>query len=272
MAYDHTWQSVIRPGDSDDFFMDHRPMGFRVNAEGFDPVHAWWLSELSRLIYRRDATEGFHHPGQASRNDVLATVLVVERRFFNGPTVQGGLVTTAEAGEDAWAALVFRGTIGRLASWLGNLDMAMAPWPRGGNVHRGFNNMLMELWDEISKALDPVRVPLFYTGHSLGGALATLAASLRPPQAVYTFGAPRIGDAAFSETLSGMPIYHVRNPKDIVTALPPARWGSGFTLPGTRITNIDVPLAHRRFSHAPAFLAGHAPLNYTAQLPVAFEN
>lgn len=272
MAYDHTWQSVFRPGDSEDFFKDHRPIRFNVHAEGFNPVNAWWLSELSRLIYRRDASEGFHQPGQASRNDILAAVGLVERRFFNGPTVQGALVTTVEAGENAYAVLVFRGTIGRLASWLGNLDMAMVSWPRGGKVHRGFRTMLMEIWDEISDALDAVHGPLFYTGHSLGGALATLAASLRPPQAVYTFGAPRIGDASFGKTLAGMPIYHVCNPGDIVTALPPAGWGSGFTLPGTRITNTDVPLSHRRFSQAPAFLAGHAPLNYTAQLPVAFDN
>jgi len=272
MAYDHTWQSVFRPGESEDFFGDRRPTGFYVRAEGFNPVNAWWLSELSRLIYRRDASEGFHHPSRASRNDILATVGLVEQRFFNGPMVQGALVTTGEAGENGYAALVFRGTVGRLASWLGNLDMAMTPWPRGGRVHRGFNTMLMELWDEISKALDAVHVPLFYTGHSLGGALATLAASLRPPQAVYTFGAPRVGDAAFAETLAGMPLYHVCNPKDIVTALPPARWGSGFTLPGTRIINTEVPLSQRRFSQAPAFLAGHAPLNYTAQLPVAFDN
>jgi len=247
-------------------------MPFCIHADGFNPVNAWWLSELSRLIYRRDASEGFHHPDQASRNDVLATVGLVERRFFNGPMVQGALVTTVGAGEKAWTAVVFRGTIGRLASWLGNLDMAMVAWPRGGKVHRGFRTMLMEIWEEISEALDEIHVPLFYTGHSLGGALATLAASLRPPQAVYTFGAPRIGNAAFAETLAGMQIYHVCNPKDIVTALPPARWGSGFTLPGTRIINTDVPLAHRRFSQAPAFLAGHAPLNYTAQLPVAFDN
>jgi len=272
MAYDHTWQSLLRPGNSEDFFRDHRSIEFRVQAEGFNPVNAWWLAELSRLIYRRDATEGFHHPGRASRNEILATVGLIERHFINGPTVQGSLVTTAEDGEDAYAALVFRGTVGRLASWLGNLDMAMTPSPRGGRVHRGFNTMLMELWDEISEALDAVRVPLFYTGHSLGGALATLAASLRPPQAVYTFGTPRIGDAVFAETLAGMPIYHVCNPGDIVTGLPPARWGSGFTLPGTRIINTDVPLSHRSISQAPAFLAGHAPLNYTAQLPVAFEN
>lgn len=272
MAYDHTWQSVFRPGESENFFGNHRPKRFRVHAEGFNPVNAWWLSELSRLIYRRDASEGFRHPGQTSRNHFLATVGLVERRFFSGATVQGALVTTVEAGDDAYAVLVFRGTSGRLASWLGNLDMAMAPWPPGGMVHRGFRTMLMERWEEISKALDSVQAPLFYTGHSLGGALATLAASLRPPQAVYTFGAPRIGDAAFAETLAGMQMYHVCNPRDIVTALPPARWGSGFTLPGTRITNTEVPLSHRRFSQAPAFLAGHAPLNYTAQLPVAFDN
>ena len=58
MAYNHSWQAIFRPGASDDFFMGNRPMAFAVDADGFNPVNAWWLSELSRLIYRRDAGEG----------------------------------------------------------------------------------------------------------------------------------------------------------------------------------------------------------------------
>ena len=101
-----------------------------------------------------------------------------------------------KAGGRTFAVLVFRGTSGRLSNWLVNLDMALCPWPSGGNVHRGFKTVLVELWDTIATALNTVKKPLFFTGHSLGGTLA----------------------------------------------------------------------------QAPSFLFGHAPSNYTAQLPVAFDN
>ncbi|BBO68456.1 hypothetical protein DSCA_23860 [Desulfosarcina alkanivorans] len=272
MAHNHSWQSVFKPGSSEDFFLDETPMKFCVNADGFNPVNAWWLSELSRLIYRRDASEGVQRPGRTSRNAFLARVGLAERHFFNGPTIQGALVETVDTGKDAFAALVFRGTRGRLSNWLVNLDMVMSPWPHGGRVHRGFKHGLMELWESISAALESVDKPLFYTGHSLGGAMATLAASLKSPHAVYTFGAPRIGDVAFAATLSDVKIYNVCNPRDIVTELPPSGWWSRFIHAGTMIHNIEVMRPHRSLVQAPSFLAGHAPLNYTNQLPVAFDN
>ena len=65
----------------------------------------------------------------------------------------------------------------------------------------------------ISDAL-PAGVPLYVTGHSLGGAFATItAASILRDSAftrgsssilagTYTFGAPRVGDADFSDDLA----------------------------------------------------------------------
>ncbi len=272
MAFNHSWQPIFRPGNSDDFFRDEHPRDFAVDADGFNPVNAWWLSELSRLIYRRDASEGVDLPNRPSRNDFLARVGLVEKCFFNAATVQAALVVTIAEGNDAYAALVFRGTSGRLSNWMTNLDMVMCPWPSGGKVHRGFRNSLLRIWDTIASVLEQIRRPLFFTGHSLGGALATLAASLHPPRSVYTFGAPRIGDAAFARSLSGIPVFNVFNPRDIVTELPPAEPWSRFTHAGTIVSNNEMTNARRRLGQAPAFLAGHAPLNYTAQLPVAFDN
>ena len=272
MAYDHAWQAVFRPGASDDFFAADRPAGFQVNAEGFIPVNAWWLSELCRLIYRKDASEGVDRQGYASRNDFLEPVGLSEREFFSGPTTQGALVETVDGGDGAFAVLVFRGTTGRLSNWLSNLDVVACEWPTGGNVHRGFRNILLELWDTIASALEVIEKPLYYTGHSLGGALATLAASLRPPRAVYTFGAPRIGDAEFAQTLAGTPVFNVFNPKDIVPELPPVSRRARFTHAGTIVRNTEIISPYNVFAQAPSFLANHAPLNYTAQLPVAFDN
>ena len=252
--------------------MAHRPAMFQARAEGFSPVNAWWLSELCRLIYRKDTSEGVVGLGRASRNDFLARVGLVERHVFSGPATQAALVETEEADEKAFAVLVFRGTTGRLSNWLYNLDMVASKWPVGGNVHRGFRNIIMKLWDPIATVLEKIDKQLFFTGHSLGGALATLAASLRPPCAVYTFGAPRIGDAAFAQTLAGVPVFNVFNPKDIVTGLPPVSQKTRFTHVGAIVRNIEVKSPRGSFAQAPSFLANHAPLNYTFQLPVDFDN
>jgi triacylglycerol lipase len=270
MAVDLSWRTAFKPGASDDFFRTGRPVDFDVDAVGFSPANAWWLAELSRLIYKQDATEGVVAP--LARTDFLARVGLVERRFFNHPHLQAALVETEAVSNTPFTALVFRGTAGRLSNWLFNLDMASYPWPAGGKVHRGFGRLIRAAWEPIAADLETVTTPLFYTGHSLGGALALLAASLLPPRAVYTFGAPRIGDAAFAESLSKVAVFNVINARDIVTQLPPAGHRTRFAHAGIKIRNIDLLPDNPPFIHAPAFIADHAPLNYTAQLPMALDN
>jgi predicted lipase len=272
MAFNHSWQAVFNPGESDDYFMGDQTPRFTVEAVGFNPINAWWLSELSRLIYRMDMTEGVNVPERASRNDFLARVGLIERHFFNGPYIQAALVETITESGGAFAVLVFRGTRGRLSNWLLNLDLTTSAWPPGGMVHRGFKSVFMSRWAAIAAVLEKVDKPCFYTGHSLGGAMATLAASLLSPRAVYTFGAPRIGDAAFARTLARIDVFNVRNPHDIVTELPPTRWWSDFAHVGTVVNNMEHNPTRRTFSKVPSFLADHAPINYTAQLPFVHKN
>lgn len=270
MAFDHSWHTVLKPGEADDFFCADRPTGLNTDAVGFSPVNAWWLSELSRLIYKKDHTEGIR--SLLSRNDHLAHVGLVERRFFSRPSIQAALVETIASTDNPFAVLIFRGTAGRLYNWRFNLDIVPAPWSTGGKVHRGFKYLLNTIWPEICDALDENKFPLFYTGHSMGGAIANMAASLRPPRAVYTFGAPRIGDAEFARTLASIPVFNVINARDIVTGLPPAGRWSRFVHAGVVVRNSDMIEPERGFNQAPSILADHAPLNYTAQLPVAFDN
>ena len=270
MAFNHSWQSTLHPGETDDFFMLDHPVEFVSDTDEFSPINAWWMSELSRLIYKRDHTEGVASP--LSRNDYLRHVGLKEVQFFNHPNTQAALVETATASLPAFAVLVFRGTAGRLSNWRFNLDIVTCPWPAGGRVHRGFGHLIMQIWRPIAAALEGVKKPLYFTGHSLGGALAILAASLHAPHAVYTFGAPRIGDRSFAHTLSEVRVFNVINPHDLVTQLPPAVPGFRFSHTGAIIKNRELYPAHRPFGQAPDFIAGHAPLNYSAQLPVAFEN
>lgn len=75
----------------------------------------------------------------------------------------------------------------------------------GARFHRGFLEALEEVWTPLlaeTKALFTAkRRPVWVTGHSLGGALALVAAwrlqrQFIPIHQVYTFGAPMIGNEA----------------------------------------------------------------------------
>jgi hypothetical protein len=86
----------------------------------------------------------------------------------------------------------------------------------GGRIHRGFATQLASIWGPLEKAMDEARTrdpnrPFVFTGHSLGGAVATLAyararASMRfptlrsgaPSARLVTLGAPRVGDETFA--------------------------------------------------------------------------
>ena len=71
--------------------------------------------------------------------------------------------------------------------------------------------------------------PLWITGHSLGGALATLAAARfalemdKPVRGIYTFGQPRVGDREFARIFDAelkQRFFRFVNNSDIVTRIP----------------------------------------------------
>ena len=78
----------------------------------------------------------------------------------------------------------------------------------GARFHRGFLEALAEIWDPLHSAvretLEAKDRRLWITGHSLGGAIALLAAwrfqqQFIPVHEVMTFGAPMIGNAAAAQ-------------------------------------------------------------------------
>ena len=94
-----------------------------------------------------------------------------------------------------------------------------------GLVHRGFRGEVDKIWNEIQATLDSfpkTKGRLFVCGHSLGGAMATLATSRLQHKvwALYTFGSPRVGTRRFIKNLYTKH-FRVVNNNDIVTRVPP---------------------------------------------------
>lgn len=130
--------------------------------------------------------------------------------------------------------MAFRGTE-KLKDWLTNAKFDFQDTPHG-RVHRGFDAALDSVWNQIVQTLVKVHQygqPLWITGHSLGGALAVLAAArlvldidthiYKSVHGLYTFGQPRVGDRAFIKTLDDelKPRYfRFVNNNDIVPRVP----------------------------------------------------
>ena len=92
-----------------------------------------------------------------------------------------------------------------LQAWLTNLDFVQVA--EGDTmVHRGYARELDSvtgMLTEMARDHAAGGKPLYVTGHSAGGALATLAArrlheSGTPVQAALVFSAPRVGDRRFA--------------------------------------------------------------------------
>lgn len=128
---------------------------------------------------------------------------------------------------DSFYVLVFRGTeVDSMQDIKADLNAKTVVCESGGKVHKGFNEAFSELHSDIQSYMDDIQEhkPLFITGHSLGGALATIASKrLNHKHGIagcYTFGSPRVAD---EEWMSGIktPIYRLVNSADPVTMLPP---------------------------------------------------
>jgi pimeloyl-ACP methyl ester carboxylesterase len=232
-----TIKNLIPPRDDYRYFEDPRGNPFRPAAADFALVNAGWLIDAALLAY---GDEAFIRAR-------VAALPGARVRFFEGATTQAFALET-----DAFALVAFRGTrveqFPDFATLLrqalpGNPVLAGVPpgavafsnWrdlvtdgqfalgPDG--VHTGFRQALDQVWGDVEAYLDGLGgKPVWLTGHSLGAALATLAASRRPPsrraQGLYTFGSPRVGNAAFAATVPG-PCYRFVNNNDVVTRLPP---------------------------------------------------
>lgn len=114
-------------------------------------------------------------------------------------------------------------------------DLKAFPVPSStgiGKVHRGFKESAEDVWEPL---LDKIKQygkkrTIWICGHSLGAAMATLVAfrlqrtdHLPSPEALFTYGSPKVGNKEYIEGIKASGIVHHRfvNGADIVTRVPP---------------------------------------------------
>ncbi len=125
------------------------------------------------------------------------------------------------------AVLTFRGTA-NWGDWKIDLNAGLMPMPgfERVRVHRGFWGAFESTLEPMKKAVAqvPSNLGLYIAGHSLGGALAQIAAASLSEMdnlaACYTFGSPRVATLGF-DTLVKCPHYRIVDNWDLVPGVPP---------------------------------------------------
>jgi triacylglycerol lipase len=138
-------------------------------------------------------------------------------KFFDIDGAQAYLLTNGTI-----TVLSFRGTeVKEKSDVLADLEFGKNIEACGGKVHVGFKGEINKLWPSITAALADNPGNVYVTGHSLGAAMATIAASRMQDRvtALVTFGSPRVGNAEFVKSLT-VEHYRVQNNCDDVTKVP----------------------------------------------------
>lgn len=140
----------------------------------------------------------------------------------------GAEVLVAKDRNDLWFA--FRGTEpSKVNDVMADLNMIKGAAKAGGKVHSGFQKEVNDLWMDVLAEIEhndqlKVRKDVYMTGHSLGAAMATIAATRYAPHELFTFGSPRVGGPRFIKNIK-CPHLRFMNNNDIVCRIPPAWLG-----------------------------------------------
>ena len=176
-----------------------------------------FFAELSRLSY---------YPEAEVRREA-ALLGLDEVRYFEADGAQAYQLSNSQD-----AVIVCRGTeVTEVNDVKADINAWTAIAETVGRVHRGFKREVDDLWPMLEEALVSNTRRLWFAGHSLGGAMATICAGRcklshisSNPEALFTYGSPRVGNRRY---VNYCRLRHYRwvNNNDIVARLPPAWMG-----------------------------------------------
>lgn len=200
---------------------------FNHKAHAFSKNNLIWLAHFSHLAYK--------DKNQIKTDLVGNGFSVSSDHFFISD--DGTHTQAIVAGDKQKIIVAFRGTQSILKDWVTDAKIVKDTWTEFnplGLVHSGFYQALSSVWAEIKDEIQCLRdrnQTIWFTGHSLGGALAVLAAATLELQendanvnGVYTFGQPRVGNRQFATNFNNQmkgKTFRCVNNCDVVSRVPP---------------------------------------------------
>jgi len=257
-VYDTTRKGLYYPEQVSAFDVEDF-VPFDPTLTGFSKANAWWMANAAHLAYH-------------SLQDIETRLNEIGYELLHHTHHSQTFCYVAANEESAFVA--FRGTQFRnKIDAKTDLNFPFTRLKRSehkAKVHRGFSNAL----DVISKDIQPTlnklssqNIPVRYTGHSLGAALAVLCSAWIPATEVYTFGSPRIGNNKFCRHHVQENVHRVVNCCDIVCLLPPH--GLGFRHAGTEyFISPDFQVISDLKKTRQFIIKGKAVLKYQLRFPL----
>jgi len=252
------------------YFRGWKNVQFPVDSIRYQPEIAWWLAQSSHLAYENKITVAAELRNAGFNKVIFFDTSGTQAFLAVHPGVEGGgkfaVLAFRGTEEDSVDILTDIKLVKRLFP-SENLVEAASQEPSARQketkkaeklyAHGGFVEGLQSVWGSalrkdihsifpeaecrgasgISEAicqLDPPNTPLYFTGHSLGGALATLAAYKALVYrsngvniaALYTFGSPRTVQRPLADVINNNKgfenkLFRIVNYIDLVPRLPP---------------------------------------------------
>ncbi|MDF1656852.1 MAG: lipase family protein [Verrucomicrobiales bacterium] len=223
------WDGLFGLDPEEAFFAGSGTMpDFTFTGGEFCVETAWWLGELCRLAYTPDHREVLRDKKEKlpRRKILLNERSPFEERLSIHKSSNHASIYRRRDGEGG-TIVCFRGT-NKTRQWIMNAVTRPHGWKRFRShgdpedvfVHSGFYVFFKRIWPRILPVLKTLPKPWVFTGHSLGGALATIAGVVEKPDLVCTFGAPKVGTEGFHELKQADFTWRVVNDKDLVPRLP----------------------------------------------------
>ncbi|MCZ6641198.1 MAG: lipase family protein [Gammaproteobacteria bacterium] len=204
-----SFAKLFDPNERYPYFSQASEHPFEAQNRHFSLVNAGWLADCALLAYLRDASDvetRLQHDGGFNE------------AFCIGFEEEGAQCFVARRNEGT--VVSFRGT--EIREWediKADVNVVLEPIENSeAKVHLGFLRSLETIWPQVMDTIGDEQ-KIWFTGHSLGAALATLAADRYPNSSLYTFGSPRVGDKKFRQSFHAN-AYRFVNNNDGVTAVP----------------------------------------------------
>ncbi|MDJ0599926.1 MAG: lipase family protein [Crocosphaera sp.] len=201
-------------------------LNFNSQTTRYSPWNAYYLGQASSLVYEQSSI---------IQKTTKIQWQMPKYKFIQDLHKDDDEITGTEcfvAGDEKKIIVSFRGTqVSQKEDILTNINLGLTDGPLG-KVHRGFYRGVNSVWEELLETINEFQdrgQSLWFTGHSLGGALSHIVVAKlideldKPVHGLYTFGQPRVGNKTFARNFNiefKSCYFRFVNNNDVVTRIP----------------------------------------------------